>query len=298
VQRRSLAAIAVLCSVALAGCKGQSSGKSQGPAPGASDAEAAAAPTPTGFPAFSADAPDSARRGALGVRWVLFEAGRGDVPGPADQILASITVKKRDGSAGSQRESPQSLSFSADTLAEPLRDSVSGLRAGAKARYWVPKGALGRQRPSDWADEDLVLDLDVTKIEVARPVETPLSGKAPDSLVPKPDVTPPPDAKKSRKGYPYLRLVAGKGGVEPRADARVTLRFSAWRVDGLIATPLALDQSSSLQLAQAPGVVNDLVSRMVEGDVVRAWVPGAAAKGLVSQDVQALVVDLGLAKIE
>jgi hypothetical protein len=44
--------------------------------------------------------------------------------------------------------------------------------------------------------------------------------------------------------------------------------------------------------------VNDLVSSMVEGDVVRAWVPGSAAKGLVSQDVPALVVDLGLAKIE
>jgi len=220
------------------------------------------------------------------------------VPGPADQILALVSVKKRDGSAGSQRENPHPLSFSAYTLAEPLRDSVSGLRAGAKARYWVPKGALGRQKPGDWADEDLVVDLEVTKVDVARPVETALSGKAPDSLVPKPDVTPPPDAKKSRKGYPYLRLMAGKGGVEPRADARVTIRFSAWRVDGLIVTPLALDQSSSLQLAQAPGVVNEFVSSMVEGDVVRAWVPGSAAKGLVSQDVQALIVDLGLAKIE
>jgi hypothetical protein len=294
VKRLSFAIIAVLCSIVLVGCKGQSSGRSHGSASGSSSVE----PGSSGFPAFSAEPPGAAHRGALGVRWIMFETGHGDLPGPADQILASVSVKKRDGSAGSERETPQTLSFTAYTLTEPLRDSVSGLRAGAKARYWVPKGALGRQKPSDWADDDLVLDLEVKKIETARSVETALSAKAPDALVPKPDVTPPPDAKKSRKGYPYLRLMAGTGGVEPRADARVSIRFSAWRVDGLIVTPLTLDQATSLQLAQAPGVVSELVSSMVEGDVVRAWVPGSAAKGLVSQDVQALIVDLGLAKIE
>jgi hypothetical protein len=126
-----------------------------------------------------------------------------------------------------------------------------------------------------------------------------MDGKAPPGLEPKPDPLPPQDAKKSAKGYPYLRLVAGTGGVEPRRDARIRVRFSAWRVDGLVVTALVQDQAASLALAEAPAGISDLLSHMVEGDVLRIWLPPKAAVGLVPlAPAEKVVVDLGLAKIE
>lgn len=281
------------CTLALVltvGCKGSRS-RGGKPTPAVS---AASAPS-----ADDLAMPETAKSAALGVRWVLLAPGAGPVPNPEDQIMATATVRKPDGSPASKPPGPQPLSFTAYTLPEELREPMLALRSGAKARYWLPAAALGRWKPPTWETTDLVLDLEVKEVVVPKRIETAMDGKVPPGLEPKPDPLPPQDAKKSAKGYPYLRLIAGTGGVEPRRDARVRVRFSAWRVEGLVVTALAQDQAASVAMADAPVGVADLLSHMVEGDVLRIWLPPKAAGGLVPlAPAEKVVVDLGLAKIE
>lgn len=265
--------------------------------PGVSETAPASSAVAVG--AGELEIPEDARSAALGVRWLLLAPGAGPVPNLDDQIHAVGTVRRRDGSPASKPPGPHELSFTMYTLPEELREPMRALRAGARARYWLPAAALTRWKPSSWEAADLVLDLEIKEVRVPERKEVRLEGKAPPGLEPKPEPVAPPDAKKTARGYPYLRLIAGQGGVEPRRDARIQLRFSAWRVEGLVVTPVVSDQAASLAFSQVPSDISDVLARMVEGDVVRLWLPPKAAEGLIPGEVRhKAIVDLGLAKIE
>jgi hypothetical protein len=242
--------------------------------------------------------PAEARKAELGVRWLLLEPGSGEPPDLDWQISATATAWKSDGSPGSTPAGPQPLTFSIYALPEPLREPMRALRQNAKVRYWLPAASLHKWKPPSWEAADLVVDVQVMAIAAPKRVERSMDGKVPPGLEPKPEPLPPDEAKQSKLGHRHLRLLAGNGGVQPRKDAKVELRFSAWRVAGVVVTPIALDQQAKINLADTPPAIAEVVSGMVQGDVTRVWLPASAVKNFVTAEGgDKVIVDLGLAGI-
>src|SRR5688572_8771033 len=139
--------------------------KSRADAPAAverSQAAATPAPPPEGSPRVrksileglrppAATAPEEARTGPGGVRWLLLSPGAGTPPGPERAVTAEVSTWTRNGRlAYTTYADGGGLTFDLKVLPDGLRHELAQLPPGAKARFWMPASSLAGWKPESW----------------------------------------------------------------------------------------------------------------------------------------------------
>lgn len=119
-----------------------------------------------------------------------------------------------------------------------------------------------------------------TKAEAPAPPATPKISPRARRTAPKNVAAPPADAKKTKKGIPYVVLQAGKGTVKPKGDDTVSVRFTAWDTNGKPTSTtwkVKTQAPREIRFAKAiPGWM-DALSTMVEGERRLLWIPAKLA---------------------
>jgi FKBP-type peptidyl-prolyl cis-trans isomerase len=241
-------------------------------------------------------APPNAVVGARDIRMQMLRAGTGDSPGPSDTIMVDYSMWTSDGKlAFSSFTEKQAAAFNVASLAPELRAMMGALKKGAKVVYWLPRASLVGWRPPAWPDADLVIEFEL--LDVNHGVITNGQGKQID-LLPGQDpdsAGPPSTATATPSGLKYVFLAHGSGKQHPTKSDRLELQLNAFAVDGLTVQQLERGLKSATTLERAPGNLGEILSQMVDGDMVRVWLPMGVGRAVIpkagSHDV---VLDMAL----
>ena len=228
-------------------------------------------------------APADAVVGPGGVRFQELRAGTGESPGPLDTLVLDYTIWKADGSwVASSYPEPEAAAFSVSSLPPELRNLLTRLKCGGKARYWLPRAALAGWKPREWPDADLVFELEPLRVthvvvrDATGVLIDPLPYQAPDGA------GAPPSALKTASGLAYTYLAhATNPGPHPEAADHLDVVATVYVVDGLAVKLLEKGIKTATTLARAPAKLSEVLSQLSSGDQVRIWMP----KGLGQQVV-------------
>jgi FKBP-type peptidyl-prolyl cis-trans isomerase len=105
--------------------------------------------------------------------------------------------------------------------------------------------------------------------------------------------TPPADAQRSESGLVTKQLVAGTGGVRPKDDDRVRVRYTVWKTDGTMLQHIEAPNAMTLALPKMIAGWREAMLLMVPGEKRRLWIP----ETLTSGKSAALVMDVELVSI-
>ncbi|HXW05881.1 MAG TPA: FKBP-type peptidyl-prolyl cis-trans isomerase [Vicinamibacterales bacterium] len=126
-------------------------------------------------------------------------------------------------------------------------------------------------------------------------------GCSPSGIPAPPDVAQPPtDALKTASGMFIKVLKEGTGSRHPRATDRVTVHYTGWTTDGkMFDSSVARGEPATFSLDGVIAGWTEGVSRMVEGEKVRLWIPERLAyNGAPGKPAGMLVFDVELIRIE
>jgi hypothetical protein len=240
--------------------------------------------------------PADAVVGAREIRVQTLRPGTGDSPGPSDTITVDYSMWTGDGRlALSSFTDPRATDFNVASLAPELRSMLGALKKGAKVRYWLPRASLAGWRPQEWPDTDLVIELEL--LEVYHGTIKDNQGNTLDILPSQdPDgAGPPATATVTPSGLHYVYLAHGGGKTHPNNADRLELSLNAYAIDGLTVQNLERGLKSATTLDRAPGNLGEVLSQLVDGDVVRIWLPMGVGRAVIpkagSHDV---ILDLAL----
>jgi len=228
-------------------------------------------------------APAEAVLGPGGVRFQELRPGTGESPGQLDTLVLDYTIWKTDGSwVASSYPEPEAAAFSVSSLPPELRNLLTRLKCGGKARYWLPRAALAGWKPREWPDADLVFELEPLRVthvvvrDATGVLIDPLPYQAPDGA------GAPPSALKTASGLAYTYLAhATNPGPHPEAADHLDVVATVYVVDGLAVKLLEKGIKTATTLARAPAKLSEVLSQLSSGDQVRIWMP----KGLGQQVV-------------
>ena len=283
---------------------GPTTADSAAPGTGAAPAASAASLLPFSHPPVPKEslqppplvAPAGAVVGARDIRVQTLRAGTGDSPGPSDTITVDYSMWTGDGKlALSSFTDSRATDFNVASLAPELRSMLGALKKGAKVRYWLPRASLVGWRPQEWPDTDLVIELEL--LEVYHGSIKDNRGNTIDILPSQdPDgAGPPATATVTPSGLHYVFLAHGGGKTHPSKTDRLDLSLNAYAIDGLTVQNLERSLKSATTLDRAPGNLGEVLSQMVDGDVVRIWLPMGVGRAVIpkagSHDV---ILDLAL----
>ena len=240
--------------------------------------------------------PANAVVGARDIRMQTLRVGTGDSPGPADTITVDYSMWTSDGKlAFSSFTEPQATAFNVASLAPELRTMMGALKKGAKVRYWLPRASLVGWRPEKWPDADLIIEFEL--LEVNHGTTSDSRGKAIDLLPSQPPdaAGPPTNASSTSSGLRYVFLAHGSGKQHPGKGNHLDLQLDAYAVDGLTVQSLTRGLKSATTLERAPGNLSEVLSQMVDGDMVRVWLPMGVGRAVIPQaGSHDVVLDLAL----
>jgi len=313
---KPVALIALVSAAALPSCQTEAlverrmqavSAKAPTPAPAAPGHPASAAERKKVFDALRAperDPPANARTAPGGVLWTLLAGGAGEPPSPDQSVTADVTVWKTDGTlVFSTYRELAGLTFDLKRLPQTLRAELAQVRPGGHARFWFPASALVSWKPSEWPDEDLIIDYELIEARPAATVQVSAGwhakGSGTASVFPPPAPGEPPEtAQKTPEGIIHLALREGNSEA-PAGSATLKLRINAWTLRGLMVSELIEGHELSMRLDRAPAVLRPMLARMKAGGVERLWLPAELADSVLpSTDGKPTVVDVELLEIQ
>ncbi len=229
------------------------------------------APTPTA-PAEppkpeEAPAPLAAPADAVRIAELTYKVLAEGTGGPAveGERLAKLTFEMSAwGPSGLiVRESPEPESL----IINPAQDQVSQvfaqMRRGAKWLVWV-----GEQEPSPFAFPAERQGPVLYRIELVNVTPGPVR---PD------EVEPPKTAKKEKGGWSWRQLEKGTGDHSPHPEQPADIELSAWSRDGALLFTTIWSEKDRIGRAEdaKPDMLKDVITKMVEGERRRVWVPAA-----------------------
>jgi FKBP-type peptidyl-prolyl cis-trans isomerase len=251
-------------------------------------------------PSDVATPPPGAQKTPSGVVTEVLKAGDGDQhPTENDCVLMVFKAWRRDGTlfsvSGAYGEAAtQCLRPAMPGVAEALKLMVTG----EKRRVWVPaslttamvmhhgnKHIMAPEEPK----VDLTFDLELVHIFRAPPT---------------PDLTPPAHgAVKLSSGVFEQVLDPGTGTTHPALTSWLTVDYTGWTRDGVLFESTVLAGHSRLvQFGMTLPGWQEALRKMVAGEKVRLWIPGAQAYGMhpASKLVPAgdLIYDIQLVSID
>lgn len=248
------------------------------------------------------DPPADARTAAGGVLWALLEGGAGEPPGPDPAVTADVTVWKTNGSlVFSTYRDMAGVTFALQRLPQALRTELAQVRPGGHARFWLPASALIGWKPSEWPDEDLIIDYELIQTRPAATAQvsmtSPKGSGATAAFAPPAPGEPPATAEQTPEGLSHLALREGNGEA-PASSASLKMRINAWTVRGLMVSKLLEGHELVMRLDRAPAMLRPMLSRMKAGGVERLWLPAELADSVLpSTDGKPTVVDVELLEI-
>ena len=268
---------------------------------------AAPVPPPTFARQKLSDAPppqkpsSAARAVGTGVFLEAVVAGGGAELVPGVDVIGELKVwDATDRVVADSTKESTPFTFAFELVPKDLRAELARLRVGAHLRVWLSPEAAAQFRNPKWPpNSDLRLELKILgSSQRPQPQERTIDGPLVPSFKPPMAGGPPETAKTSSTGVKHLWLASGAEGREPSAGDSLRLRVTAYSIEGVMVTRVIGDQSTALAFASAPAGLKSVLSRMVPGDTVRAWLPAALAREVVPQVSGAAVVDVTLVGYE
>lgn len=303
--RARLAHLAVAIALAaLAACQGKSESKAKGradggvatgsaPADGGTGAHPAPLRPPKVTPPLPVDQPPADAETITGVedapRAVIhikrLTPGTGEKPGRNDTVRLNYSGWRTSGDTfvtTTVRKRPVTQSLA--VLAPGFAIAVASMRQGERAMMWIPP-ELGYAGKPTAAPETTVYEVELISFE--RGPATP------------PDVaTPPPNARKTPSGTPYIVVGAGTGKVKPRGFDVVTIEYSAWSSTGRLFDSTEVTKQPKQTFAfREPPALDEMLRTMVAGQKVRLWLPADQLEQLPSTPAGQVCYELTLVDI-
>lgn len=237
------------------------------PARSPAPAESVAFPAPTDVAAPGAGTETT----ATGVALKLITPGTGSAhPGPNDCVRVNYTIWKRDGALhSSSRSQGQPVAQCLQKSMPGLTEALERMVVGEARRVWIPGRLTYSSREPAARVPQVDLTVDIELVELLKAPPTP------------PDLEhPPARASRSASGLTMLVLKPGTGTKRPRSGDRMTVNLSGWTAEGRLieSTELSGHPTSVTQTDVVPGLREGL-SRLVEGEKARFWLPPALAYG-------------------
>ncbi len=220
---------------------------------------------------------------ASGVAWQRLTTGAGQPPTSADAVLVDYTCWAGDGAIfASTAGSGRSATFRMQELIPGLAEVLVDMRPGERRQAWVPANLAYAGRP-DMPRGDLSYDLELLAVLSAPSVPPDVAG-------------PPRGAVLSASGLAWRRLAAGHGDRSPTPEDIVSLHFSAWTTEGVLAdSTLLRDHPVTIGVARTMPGMAEALEAMVVGERRRLWVPeDLAYRGRPGAPAGMLVVDVEL----
>jgi FKBP-type peptidyl-prolyl cis-trans isomerase len=197
------------------------------------------------------------------IRIKRLTPGTGEKPGRNDTVRLNFTGWRLNGETyvtTTVRKRPVTQSLA--VLAPGFAVAVTTMQKGERAMMWIPPELGYMGTPTD-TPETTVYEVELVDFERGPP--TP------------PDVAGPPaggGVKTTPSGHKYIVVAPGTGKVKPRQFDVVTLSFSAWSATGrLFDSTEVTKQPRRTFPFHEPIAVDEIVTNMVVGQRVRAWMP-------------------------
>lgn len=246
--------------------------------------------------------PADAVPAALGVFYRQLTRGKERTPAPKERLFAELKAWDATGKVLTDTSGrPEPLMFGQQSLPEPLRLELAEQPIGSAFQLWLPSEATQGWKFVEWPSEGIVR-LELHIIGAAAPTATLSALGTRAEGIPKakpPESTgPPANAKRGPEGLRYVWLASGPEGSHPAATSHVSLRVTGYEVEGVVVSEIVRDQKTEMDLAKAPKAIAHVVSKMVRGDSVRAWLGPALARDVFPRAKSDVVVDVTLVAID
>jgi FKBP-type peptidyl-prolyl cis-trans isomerase len=223
--------------------------------------------------------PADAQKTASGLSYVILSQGTKDEkPGLNDTVRVQYTAWSPDGEtrfSTRHRNRPQGryLPQQPPGWIETLTD----MKLGEKRMVWMPPDA-GYSGRGNKPTETMTYEIELVAIDRAPP--------APANLT-----APPPDAKKTASGIAYEVLAPGTGTERPKPWDQVAVYYTSWDASGkMLQTTHTRKKPQTVHLMRAAPGWTEVLSNMVIGQKVRAWIPASQLQDRHNMPKDGLVV--------
>jgi FKBP-type peptidyl-prolyl cis-trans isomerase len=223
--------------------------------------------------------PADAQKTPSGLAYVILaEGGQPQKPGINDTVRIHYTVWRTNGEnpfSTRHRDRPQGRYLPQQPPG--WVETLTAMNLGEKRLVWMTPEAAYSGRGAK-PTETMVYEIELIEIEAAPP--------PPDNLE-----APPADAKKTASGIPYQELAPGTGLERPRAWDQVSVHYSAWDTKGkMLQSTHTRHRPQVVNLMRASPAWADVLTNMVVGQKVRAWLPASKLTNLPSVPKDSTVV--------
>ena len=233
--------------------------------------------------------PEDATGTTSGLVYRVLQSGTGtETPLEWDGVVLHYEIWNSAGKllhSTLQPERPRSIDLTRAPVA--WREALLAMVVGERRRLWVSEELADGRFPTPKSAH--VVDLELLSITKKKP-----------PLPPPSDVRAPPrGALRSPAGVPYRVLRPGQGILHPGPTTRVEVHYTGWTTDGhMFDSSVARGKPAVFSLAHLIPGWTDVVQTMVEGQVIRAWIPEALAyQGKPNRPQGVLVFDIELIRI-
>lgn len=216
--------------------------------------------------------PRSAKTTASGLTYQVLKRGKGKKAKATSKVTVHYTGwlvtdgRKFDSSV----DRGQPVTFSLDGVIKGWAEGVQLMKAGGKARFWIPGDlAYGDAHHGTRPYGTLMFEVELLAIVPPPPII-----KTPKMKIPK-------RAKTTDSGVSYLVLRKGSGDAHPNETDIVTVHYTGWQVvDGrMFDSSLLRGQPASFPLNRVIAGWKEAVQLMVVGETARFWIPADLAYG-------------------
>ncbi len=225
--------------------------------------------------------PESATKTDSGLAFQIVTASAdGAKPNINDTVRLHYTSWTPDGKtffSTKHRERPQRRYI--PQQAPGWSETILDMRAGEKRMVWMPPDlAYSGRGPKP--THTMAMAIELVEIQPAPPI--------PENVA-----APPADAAKTKSGIHYKELTPGTGSQKPRDFDQVLVHLTGWTQDGLMiqtTRQYKRERPRKINLLRAVPGWREVLSMMVPGQKIRAWIPGKLASRRKSDEEREFLV--------